>query len=278
MSATIDVYNGPSHDRRDDTDAHVSEATPLIRHSRSSSRSTRSIRSYNATHGFLPKRRVRPKASSKGSRRNDHALSTSSSSSILSLDEDVEDRRYAVESNEVASNSTVAVQFNEASNSIAQPKPTKPSLFSALSSKINLPVPEGVSLTLHNSGSVARDHLASERTFLAYMRTSLAIASSGVALVQLFTAASASTIDHHPGGHRLHAYVRPLGATTVTIGILVLLIGVVRYFTVQAALTKGHFPAARIATGFIAFALAALVTATFGILMAGKLEPKRSGH
>jgi hypothetical protein len=36
------------------------------------------------------------------------------------------------------------------------------------------------SVTIENSGSVARDHLASERTFLAYVRTSLAIASTGV--------------------------------------------------------------------------------------------------
>ena len=36
------------------------------------------------------------------------------------------------------------------------------------------------SLTLVNSGTVARDHLASERTFLAYVRTSLAVASTGV--------------------------------------------------------------------------------------------------
>jgi hypothetical protein len=36
------------------------------------------------------------------------------------------------------------------------------------------------SMTLVNSGSVARDHLASERTFLAYVRTSLAISSLGV--------------------------------------------------------------------------------------------------
>ena len=36
------------------------------------------------------------------------------------------------------------------------------------------------SLVLENCGSVARDHLATERTFLAYVRTSLTIASTGV--------------------------------------------------------------------------------------------------
>lgn len=35
-------------------------------------------------------------------------------------------------------------------------------------------------MVLENSGSVARDHLACERTYLAYVRTSLAIASTGV--------------------------------------------------------------------------------------------------
>jgi hypothetical protein len=37
-------------------------------------------------------------------------------------------------------------------------------------------------LVLENTGSVARDHLASERTFLAYVRTSLTIATSGVGM------------------------------------------------------------------------------------------------
>lgn len=37
-----------------------------------------------------------------------------------------------------------------------------------------------VALVLTNSGSVARDHLALERTFLAYVRTSLVTASTGV--------------------------------------------------------------------------------------------------
>lgn len=123
---------------------------------------------------------------------------------------------------------------------------------SAPSQSLLFPLPRGISLRLENSGSVARDHLASERTFLAYIRTSLAIASSGVgklscqviqqvepvvfylftrysflgfytALVQLFSAASASI----PKGstHRLHHYIRPLGASTVLIGLLVLFIG-----------------------------------------------------
>lgn len=54
-------------------------------------------------------------------------------------------------------------------NGITHPHPPPP-----LIKRLN------ISLTLENSGSVARDHLASERTFLAYVRTSLAIASTGV--------------------------------------------------------------------------------------------------
>jgi uncharacterized membrane protein YidH (DUF202 family) len=42
------------------------------------------------------------------------------------------------------------------------------------------------SVTLENKGAVARDHLALERTFLAWLRTSLAFASIGIAVTQLF--------------------------------------------------------------------------------------------
>jgi hypothetical protein len=41
--------------------------------------------------------------------------------------------------------------------------------------------------------------------------------------------------------------------------------GLVRYFTVQAALTKGNFPVAKITMAFITTALGALVM--FGVLM-----------
>ncbi|SGY25576.1 BQ5605_C018g08642 [Microbotryum silenes-dioicae] len=45
---------------------------------------------------------------------------------------------------------------------------------------------------LENKGSVARDHLANERTFLAWLRTSLSMASIGIAITQLFRLASTS--------------------------------------------------------------------------------------
>lgn len=91
---------------------------------------------------------------------------------------------------------------------------------------------------------------------------------------------------------KMHAFARPLGAVTVTMGLVVLVIGmyalvkgtkhalsilsgVLRYFTVQTALTKGMFPVARIAISVIALALGVLIVLTFGILVAGRLSGSR---
>lgn len=56
--------------------------------------------------------------------------------------------------------------------------------------------PFGLSLTLKNTGSVARDHLASERTFLAYVRTSLSFASAGVG-TSVLPPQLPSRLSHH---------------------------------------------------------------------------------
>ncbi|KAF9454827.1 hypothetical protein P691DRAFT_655211 [Macrolepiota fuliginosa MF-IS2] len=123
-----------------------------------------------------------------------------------------------------------------------------------------------VSLSLQNSGSVARDHLALERTFLAYMRTSLAIASAGVALVQLFSTSNSPDIE------KLERYARPLGASVIAMGLVVLSIGLTRYFIVQSALVRGMFPVARLSALFMAIALTALVTVVFSILVTGRIQ------
>ncbi|EEB90322.1 hypothetical protein MPER_11485 [Moniliophthora perniciosa FA553] len=106
-----------------------------------------------------------------------------------------------------------------------------------------------------------------------FNRSGTAELISCIALVQLFTIsanANSSTFQFSPTSRRVQAWARPLGITTVCLGIIALLIGVIRYFTVQQALTKGKFPVTRFLIGSIALVLALLVIIVFGVLVAGK--------
>jgi hypothetical protein len=96
-------------------------------------------------------------------RRNGHGP-TPNSTSTLSQPEEYRDEHRSLGSN------TPADTFTPTSPTDDEAKPAR----SRERRKLEL------ALRLVNSGSVARDHLALERTFLAYVRTSLAIASTGV--------------------------------------------------------------------------------------------------
>ncbi|KAK7062477.1 hypothetical protein R3P38DRAFT_2679024 [Favolaschia claudopus] len=113
-----------------------------------------------------------------------------------------------------------------------------------------------VSLLLENRGTTARDHLASERTFLAYLRTSLALAAGGVVIGQLLDLP----------GSVFGSYARPLAASCIVLALYVLLVGIHRYFTVQNELTKGVFTVARFHIGVIALGLAGIVSAILVLL------------
>jgi len=51
------------------------------------------------------------------------------------------------------------------------------------------------SVVLENTGSVARDHLACERTWLAYIRTSMTVAGMGIGACTLFFLTNIFTDD-----------------------------------------------------------------------------------
>ncbi|KAL5447688.1 hypothetical protein PMIN07_001810 [Paraphaeosphaeria minitans] len=82
-----------------------------------------------------------------------------------------------------------------------------------------------------------RDHLALERTFLGYLRTSLALAVTGVVVAQLFRLQHASSPNLHIGFFVLGV---PLAASFIALGILVLLLGALRFWRQQAALVRGR--------------------------------------
>lgn len=127
-----------------------------------------------------------------------------------------------------------------------------------------------------------------ERTFLAWLRTSLAFASIGIAITQLFRLNTSIQTEEPPSGstgqprqlglfggtlkvsfepdagtasdpmQTLRHLGKPLGATFLAASIGILFVGYSRYFQAQKWIIRGKFPASRgeiIAVSFVAFSI-----------------------
>ena len=81
------------------------------------------------------------------------------------------------------------------------------------------------------------------------------------ALVQLFTISAATT------NKAIERYSRPIGAVIIAIGLATLLLGLVRYFTIQAALVGGNYPAARVSPIMLSMVMSAIIVVVFGIVV-----------
>jgi uncharacterized membrane protein YidH (DUF202 family) len=131
----------------------------------------------------------------------------------------------------------------------------------------------------------------SERTFLAWLRTSLSFASIGIAITQLFrlntslekthqhqhTSPSSSSSPSTPPSNQYdtplspQAHLRhlgkPLGATFIGISIVMLLIGFHRYFEAQHYVIRGKFPASRGSIVVVSVIAGALILSSLIVIL-----------
>lgn len=118
-----------------------------------------------------------------------------------------------------------------------------------------------------------------ERTFLAWLRTSLSFASIGIAITQLFRlnsslrsdtsgAADVATESHTHSLRRLRHLGKPLGATFIGISILMLFIGFHRYFEAQHYVIRGKFPASRGSIVIVSVVAGGLIVSSLVVILA----------
>lgn len=100
---------------------------------------------------------------------------------------------------------------------------------------------------VENRGSTARDHLANERTFLAWVRTGLGVVGLGLLLEKMI------------GDSRTPGLNEMMAGLLLAAGVLLILYGLARYLRVQQALRDGRFMIARLGPIWIGCAATALV-------------------
>ena len=120
-------------------------------------------------------------------------------------------------------------------------------------------------LSLESNANRARDHLANERTFLAWVRTGAAIVVFGFAIGRFSIALRQLTaLQGHPI-HRSGLSVW-MGASSIVLGVLMVVAGLFRYRKTRDRLDQGTFEPA----GFV-LDLVTVLTVLFGLALAGYL-------
>ncbi|KAK3669983.1 hypothetical protein LTR78_010155 [Recurvomyces mirabilis] len=122
---------------------------------------------------------------------------------------------------------------------------------------------------LQNTGSLARDLLAGERTFLAWTRTGLGFIALGVALekVEAFVAISPTLLRLENSNTKLAA------GTLVGTGSLIVLHGTSRYFGMLKDLQEGYYRPNRI--GIMGLAMVSVGVAFAGTLLVLENEAEK---
>jgi putative membrane protein len=111
----------------------------------------------------------------------------------------------------------------------------------------------------------ARDHLANERTFLAWVRTGIAIVVFGFAIGR-FAIAMRQLTEFQGHASSTTGLSVWMGSSAMLGGVVMVVAGLVRYRRTRAQLEQNQFEPA----GFV-MDLVAILTVLFGLALAGYL-------
>jgi putative membrane protein len=109
-----------------------------------------------------------------------------------------------------------------------------------------------------------RDYLAEERTFLAWIRTGIALMVFGLVVARLQLFADAPYITQPAAGARLHGPSLWFGTVLIAIGVTVHLFSAWRYVRLVGELSRGQFVRRSVSKQGV---IVALFLALFGIAM-----------
>lgn len=93
------------------------------------------------------------------------------------------------------------------------------------------------------------EHLANERTILAWVRTAIAIMTLGIAInrFSLFLVEFSRTVPGGvPGGRTVNIHAEELGIGLVVLGVVVMLGGIWHYLDVARAIDEGSYRPSRV--------------------------------
>lgn len=121
--------------------------------------------------------------------------------------------------------------------------------------------------TFKNTGSVARDHLASERTFLAWVRTGLSFVALGVAAerfsqLELANPEAQAALSNKERRQREEKEQTLIGALLGT-GAGSVTYGIVRYYSTLRHLERGVYKPAYLGAAALSTVVAAMAGAAY---------------
>lgn len=108
--------------------------------------------------------------------------------------------------------------------------------------------------------------MANERTFLAWLRTSLSLVTIGIGIVQLFKIQA----KQDEISDSLNELAKLVGAGFIVLGVTTLILGSLRYFKVQSMLLTSFYPASQYSVFFVILIVFILISVTLVVVFSAK--------